>query len=154
MAKKLFGAVAAIAALLTVVLAMSAFATPNTIPEAQAASEPSAASTAAIPVAASNVSSETSNADCDFYTLMLDENGALVNEDVLEANLDQAIADGAISTEDKEYILEMYGLMSDGSFDDCPMMSGETSDMGDFDDCPMMSGATFGGSFGGCPMMR
>lgn len=42
------------------------------------------------------------------YSLITDENGDFVSRDMFEANLDEAVADGTISAEDKESFLEMY----------------------------------------------
>lgn len=42
------------------------------------------------------------------YSLMLDDNGALLDRDSFEAKLDKAIEDGLIDAEDKEAYLEMY----------------------------------------------
>lgn len=50
--------------------------------------------------------------------LMWDADGAIVSRDVFENNLSQAITDGIISADDKDYYIERYDycLDNDGAF--------------------------------------
>lgn len=46
------------------------------------------------------------------YDLMRDADGNIVSKDVLEANLDAAIADGTILEADRAYFIDMYDYCS------------------------------------------
>lgn len=72
---------------------------------------------------------------------MFDEDGQPVSKDVLEANLEKAVEDGYLSTEDMAVVIEMFDYCISGG-----MGAGSAG----MPRCSGMGGA----GFSGCPFSR
>jgi uncharacterized protein YpmB len=109
MRKKVIAFTTAFAAL-TLAIVLTVFLI-NPAPAAQTASPKQED----MPVFSEQNSAPVQNGACDLFSLMFDKSGQPVSPEQLEVNIDKAIEDKYLATEDKAVLIDMYNFCVAGN---------------------------------------